>query len=129
MVAKSRERKMAKVLVHITVGPENPTKAALAFLVAKSVIEEGHELALFVAGDGVHLISSAAFGTIEGVGTGRLSDHITALNSHHYLAFYSGMSAKARSIGSEHIVLKGAEPAMPARLVQLTTEYDKVFCY
>jgi hypothetical protein len=35
---------MAKILVHLTHGPEHPTRAALAFLVAKSAIDEGHIL-------------------------------------------------------------------------------------
>jgi predicted peroxiredoxin len=29
---------MAKILVHVTHGPENPTRAALAFLVAKTAL-------------------------------------------------------------------------------------------
>jgi len=44
---------MAKILVQLTIGPENPTRAALAFLVAKSAIEEGHSVSLFLAGDAV----------------------------------------------------------------------------
>ena len=48
-----KEKTMAKILVHVTVGPENPTRAALAFLVAKSAIEEGHSVSLFLAGDAV----------------------------------------------------------------------------
>lgn len=39
---------MAKILVHVTNGPENPTRAALAFLVGKSAIEEGHSVSLFL---------------------------------------------------------------------------------
>ena len=35
---------MAKILVHVTIVPENPTIAALAFLVAKSAIDEGHSV-------------------------------------------------------------------------------------
>jgi predicted peroxiredoxin len=41
---------MAKILVHLTHGPEHPTRAALAFLVAKAAIEEGHTVTLFLAG-------------------------------------------------------------------------------
>ena len=44
---------MAKILVHVTNGPENPTRAALAFLVAKSAIDEGHSVSMFLAGDAV----------------------------------------------------------------------------
>ena len=38
---------MAKILVHITHGPEYPTRAALGFLVAEADIEEGHPVTLF----------------------------------------------------------------------------------
>lgn len=30
------------ILVHLTIGPDNPTKAALAFLVARTASEQGH---------------------------------------------------------------------------------------
>ena len=32
---------MAKLLVHVTHGPEHPIRAALGFLVAKTVVDEG----------------------------------------------------------------------------------------
>ena len=47
---------MAKILVHITQGPEQPTRAALAFLVAKSAIDEGHTVTLFLAGEAVQMV-------------------------------------------------------------------------
>ncbi|MDR7448152.1 MAG: DsrE family protein [Armatimonadota bacterium] len=46
---------MAGILVHLTHGPEHPTRAALAFLVAKAAIEEGHSVSLFLAGDAVRV--------------------------------------------------------------------------
>lgn len=44
---------MAKFLIHLTHGPEHPTRAALAFLVGKAALEEGHTVTLFLAGDSV----------------------------------------------------------------------------
>jgi predicted peroxiredoxin len=44
---------MTKFLIHVTSGKENPTKAALAFLVAKTALEDGHQVQLFMAGDAV----------------------------------------------------------------------------
>ena len=41
---------MGKLLVHITHGPEAPTRAALGMLVAKAAVDDGHEVALFLAG-------------------------------------------------------------------------------
>ncbi len=46
---------MAKILVHLATGPENPTRAALALLVARTAAGEGHEVQLFLAGDAVAL--------------------------------------------------------------------------
>lgn len=120
---------MAKFLIHVTTGPDNPTKAALAFFVARAVLEEGHELALFIAGDAVHCLTAATAETLEGLGTGKLGEHIAAINQGQFQAFYSGMSAKARGITQEQVLLRGAEPAMPTRLVQLTAACDKVLCY
>ena len=42
---------MANILIHVTCGVENSSKAALAFLVARSAIEEGHKVTLFLAAD------------------------------------------------------------------------------
>ena len=120
---------MARVLIHVTVGPTDATKAALAFLVAKTVVEEGHELSLFVAGDGVHLLTSKVADETIGIGTGKLSEHIAALNKATVDSYFSGMSAKTRGIEPEAIILVGAKAAMPNKLVQLIAECDKVISY
>ncbi|GIT09111.1 MAG: hypothetical protein CM1200mP30_27410 [Pseudomonadota bacterium] len=36
IINAEKEKQWPKILVHVTNGPENPTRAALAFLVAKS---------------------------------------------------------------------------------------------
>ncbi|GLQ56329.1 DsrE family protein [Devosia nitrariae] len=120
---------MARILVHVTVGPSDPTKAALAFLVARTVIEEGHQLVLFVAGDGVSLLTAEGAASVQGIGTGKLSEHLEAINAGTAEVYFSGLSAKARNIAPEDIALRGASPGMPNKLVQLTAECDKVISY
>lgn len=44
---------MPGVLIHVTCGPEHPTKAALAFLVARAAADDGHAVTMFLAGDAV----------------------------------------------------------------------------
>ncbi|WP_026187610.1 DsrE family protein [Ensifer sp. BR816] len=121
---------MAKILVHVTVPPSDPTKAALAFFVVRAVLEEGHHLVLFVAGDGVHLLTAERASSIEGLGSGKLSDHFEAINAATTGEIYfSGISAKARNIAPDNIVLRGAMPGDPNKLVQLMAGCDKVISY
>lgn len=121
---------MARILVHVTTGPNDPSKAALGFFVARAVLEQGHDLTLFVAGDGVHLLTPEVRDSLEGVGTGKLADHIEAINSAGRAeVYFSGMSAKARNIDPAAIVLKGAQPGNPNKLVDLTVAADRVLCY
>ena len=70
---------MAKFLIHIHTGPENPSTAALGFLVAMTALKESHQVNLFLAGDGASLIGDAALSSIEGKGTGNLGAHYKAL--------------------------------------------------
>ena len=64
----------ARILVHVTHGPEQPTRAALAFLVAKSALDEGHTVSLFLAGDAVQLIRDPVLDNLVGLGTGRFRE-------------------------------------------------------
>jgi predicted peroxiredoxin len=120
---------MAKILVHITHGPEHPTRAALGFLVAKSAIDEGHSVSLFLAGDAVQLMRDGVLDNLAGLGTGKLRelyDAIVAGNGKFYL---SGMSGKARGLSEAEISGKPAEFAMPNVLVKLALEHDRMFTY
>jgi predicted peroxiredoxin len=116
---------MAKLLVHVTCGPEQPTRAALAFLVARAAIEGGHEVSLFLAGDGVQLLRDPTLDAVQGVGTGSLRESFDAVVAGGAAIYASGVSSQAREV-----VLDGkAEPAMPGRLVELALEHDRVLTY
>ncbi len=102
---------MAKILVHVTHGPEHPTRAALAFLVAKSAIDEGHSVSMFLAGDAVQLLRDAVLDNLTGLGTGELKSHFDAI-----------VSGGGR-------FYKPAEFAMPNVLIKLSLEHDRMFTY
>ena len=120
---------MARFLVHIHTGPENPTKAALGFLVAATARKEGHEVSLFLAGDGVLLLRNDNLAGIEGLGTGRLQAHYDALTAGSARFYLSGMSAKARGMDASALEGKPAEFAMPDVLVRLAAQADVVLTY
>lgn len=116
-------------LVHITTGPDNPTTAALGFIVAMTAQKEGHTVNVFLAGDGASLITDAAISSVEGKGTGKLADHFKALVEGGAHIYISGMSAKARDITDADLAGKPAEFAMPAKLVELAAAADVVLVY
>jgi predicted peroxiredoxin len=120
---------MAKLLVHITCGPENPTRAALGFLVAKTALEDGHDVSLFLAADGVQLLRDAVIDSLTGLGTGSLRESYDAIVAAGGRFYLSGMSSKARGIGEQDLEGKPAELAMPNRLVELTFDCDRVLTY
>jgi predicted peroxiredoxin len=120
---------MAKILVHLTHGPEAPTRAALAFLVARAALEEGHQATLFLAGDAVQLLRDAALDSLTGLGTGRLREHYDALVAGGARFHVSGLSSKARGLAEAELAGKPAEFATPAQLVRLALDHDRMFTY
>ena len=120
---------MAKFLVHIHTGPENPTKATLGCLVALTALKEGHEVDLFLAGDAVHLFAPATVASLEGHGTGRLSDLLPAIAQASGRFHLSGKSAQARGYDSSLLAGHPAVFAMPDVLVRLAAEADVVLTY
>lgn len=123
------DRMPQKILVHITHGPEHPTRAALAFAVAKAALDEGHEVSLFLAGDAVQLIRDAVLDGLSGLGTGdlrQLYDGIVAGGGRFYL---SGGSSTARGIAEQELAGKPAQFAGPPQLVRLSLDHDRMFTY
>jgi predicted peroxiredoxin len=116
---------MAKLLFVVTCGPEQPTKVALAFLVAKAAIEDGHVATVFLTGDGVQLLRDATLDATHGVGTGSLRESFDAVVAGGGKIYASAMSSKAREVALEG----RAEPGTPSQLVELTLEHDRVLTY
>ena len=118
-----------KFLVHITHGPEDATRVALGFLVARTALAEGHSVCLFLAGDAVKLLRDEDLNQVTGLGTGNLREHFDAIVKGGGKFYLSGMSSKARGVTEADLVNKSAEFAMPNVLIRLATESDRMFTY
>lgn len=117
------------ILVHITHGPEHPTRAALGFAVAHAALEQGHQVSLFLAGDGVQLLREGVIDNLQGLGTGNLRqlyDGVVERGGRFYL---SGGSSRARGLTEADLSGKSYEFAGPPRLVELSLEHDRMFTY
>ena len=94
---------MSKLLIHLATGPENPTRGALALLVARTALDEGHDVQVFLAGDGVHYARPATASIVHGVGTGSFGEHWEALACAGVPIFLSGMSRNARGLETDSV--------------------------
>jgi predicted peroxiredoxin len=120
---------MSKILVHITHGPEAPTRVALGFLVAKTAVEEGHEVSVFLAGDAVQFARESVAAATIGVGTGSVAEHAAALKGSGTKFYLSKMSCGARGVTEADAASLGAEMATPQMLVKFSLEHDRMFTY
>ena len=119
---------MVKILIQITHGPENPTRAALGFHVAKAAIEEGHEVTMFLAGPGVHLMRKGVIDHMRGLGTANLREVYDVIIANG-TKFYLGTSSKTGSLTEAELEGKNYEFATPKQLVQLAIEHYRMFNY
>jgi predicted peroxiredoxin len=119
---------MANVLVHLATGPENPSRAALALLVARTAVDEGHSVQAFLAADAVQLVRPETAVAVHGVGTGSFAEHWDALVEAGVPIFMSGLSSKARGVEP---AARGGQVAVapPQKLVELAVWADTTLTY
>lgn len=126
--AQTRHAPM-KILIHLTHGTENPTIASLAFLVARTAVEEGHHVDVFLAGDAVNLMRDGTIDLVTGIGTGKLREHYEAIVKGRGRFWLSGMSSKARGMQEGDFPEKPVQFAPPSTLLELAINSDKMFVY
>lgn len=115
---------MARLLVQIATGPENPTRAALGLLVARTAAGEGHDVDVFLADDAVGFAREETAAAAQGIGTGSVAEHLGALREAGTKVHLSGMSSKARGLSGE--VANGYELMPPEKLVDLMVGSERV---
>lgn len=122
---------MAKILIHLTHGPEAPTQADRAFLIAKTAIKEGHHVSMFLAGSAVQLLRNDILDSTIGIGDGvtTLRESYNEIVSGGGQIYLSRISCGARGMNEEELSGKQVELAEPNVLVQLTVNHDRVITY
>ena len=117
------------VLVHIYSGLQSKNKVTLGLLVALKADKNDHKVTLFLAGDGVHVLSCKKAGEIVGQGTGDLYEHLENLKNSKVRIYVSAVSAKSRGYDEKLLEGYNAEFAMPDVLVDESIKADSVLCY
>ena len=120
---------MGHLLVHITSGPEDPSRATLGFLVASQAAASGHRVSVFLGLEAVGMLRESVLDSLTGFGTGSLRTHVDSALESGARLYVSAMSSKVRGVTEIHLEGKPAEFILPEQLVALTFEADRVLSY
>ena len=118
-----------KVLVNICSGLKSKNKVTLGLLAALAAENEGHQVTLFLEGNGVNILNCKTAGEIVGKGIGDWYEHLENIKNSNVKIYFSEISAKSR--GYDNTILHGykAEFAMPNVLIEESIKADSVLCY
>ncbi len=95
---------MGKLLVVATHGPDDPNRATLAFLAAKSAKENGDEVEVFLMNDAVMLAKKGVAENIQGVGLAPFPELLEILQVLEVPMWVCKPCAEARGIKEEDLV-------------------------
>lgn len=115
--------------MQVTHGPENPTKATLAFLIARTAKEAGHDVTILLVGDAVYLLKDEVISSVAGIGVGTLKEHFDEVRRAGVPIFVSRMSSNGRGVTELDLRGKNADFVSPPKLVELATQSDTVLTY
>ena len=109
---------MPRLLVHIATGPENPTRAALGLLVARTALGAGHTVDLFIAGDGVSIdavVADFISGAVEWLSPANDPDHWDLVEGQGSLFHpsYAGVSLGLLHGAQPDLLVMCHEPGRP----------------
>ena len=98
-----KDEYMAKILFNITNGTNNPTKSSLGFMLARTAVEEGHEVQVFLNADAVSLIRKPVLENLVGLGTGKLKEHFDILLEAKVPIYVSAISCEIRGVTEDDL--------------------------
>ena len=120
---------MAKLLFNITNGTNNPTKASLGFMLARTAVEEGHDVTVFLNADAVSLMRAPVLDNLVGLGTGKLKEHFDILKKGKVDVYVSAISCDIRGVTDQDLKETNTRKVLPKTLLNLTLEADRTFFY
>ena len=120
---------MAKLLIQITSGPNDPNKAILGFLIAKTAIESDHDVNLFLLGDAVYLSEESIIETLNSLGTGSLKEHYNDIINKGFIINLSSMSCDGRGITDDKILNRPFKKCFPKDFLELSLNADKILSF
>ena len=125
---------MAKYLIILNSGPEEPSRATAAFLTAKALVEKGDEVAIWLYNHAVYLAVEGVPSEVQAPGLPPFEDLFLFLTKTKNVPLYIGVScAIGRGLVTHDqkpkVKFSAGELAGPPKLAELIKEADNVLVF
>ena len=124
--ASIQEEKKLKIFIKSAWGSDDPTKASFPFLHGNALAEAGHEVQIFLLGEGVSLMRDSTLNAITPVGWPPLKEILPKVLTNKIQIYACGACCKARGIVATDLDNKNAKFGNPQIFVSLTEWCDKI---
>jgi predicted peroxiredoxin len=121
-----RQEKKLKIFMKSAWGSDDPTRASFPFLHGIALAEAGHEVQIFLLGEGVYLMRDSTLNAITPVGWPPLKEIFPKVLANKIQIYACGACSKARGIVAADLENKNAKFGNPQIFVGLTEWCDKI---
>ena len=95
----------------------------------KSLVDEGHEVSVFLIADAVSLMRTPVLDNLVGLGTGKLKEHFDILKENKVPIYVSAISCEIRGVTDQDLKDTNSRKVLPKTLLNLSLEADRTFVY
>jgi predicted peroxiredoxin len=118
--------KKLKIFIKSAWGSDDPTKASFPFLHGNALAEAGHEVQIFLLGEGVNLMRDSTLNAITPVGWPPLKEILPKVLANKIQIYACSACCKARGVVIADLDNKNAKFGNPQIFVGLTEWCDKI---
>ncbi len=123
---QEQTHKTLKVMMKSAWGSDDPTKAAFPFLHGLALAEAGHEVQIFLLGEGVSLMRKSVASAVVPVGWAPLAETFDKVVARHIRIYACGACSRARGVTEADLNQWGAKFGNPAIFVSLVEWADRI---
>lgn len=113
-----------KLVVAVTHGTDDPTQATLGVLAAKAAVEQGHDVTVWLQGEGAVLANREIYPHVQGVNMPALKDALEDLVAREVPVWVCKACAAGRGVGEGNAISTASFRTM-GEFVGAVAEADK----
>ncbi len=117
-----------KIVVSITAGTDDPTRATIGMIAAKVAMEKGHEVSIWLFGEAVVIANQNIYPCIQGVNMPAMKDIMAGLLEKNMAFSVCEACAKGRNVNENNWVANASYRGM-GDFVDESLNADKILFY